>query len=87
MTIKLKKTDVVIVGLGAAGGYAALALARAGVDMVGLEAGPRWRPSDFPMDEIRNDVRGYMTQRPRRFRPGGSTTRSRLLRATASASS
>src|SRR4030088_2503053 len=62
MSTKLKQSDVVIVGLGAAGGYASLALARAGVDVIGLEAGPRWQPSDFPMDEIRNDIRGYMTQ-------------------------
>ena len=62
MSIKLKKTEVVIVGLGAAGGYAALALARAGVEIIGLEAGPRWKPTDFPMDEIRNDVRNYLGQ-------------------------
>ena len=44
MSTRLKKTDVVIIGLGAAGGYAALPLARAGLDLVGLEAGPRWTP-------------------------------------------
>ncbi len=32
MAIDLKKTDVVIVGLGAVGGVAALPLARAGLD-------------------------------------------------------
>ena len=37
--INLKKTDVVIVGLGAVGGVAALPLARAGLDVIGLEAG------------------------------------------------
>ena len=62
MSTRLKKTDVVIVGLGAAGGYAALALARAGVDVIGLEAGPHLTPSDFPMDELRNDVRNYLSQ-------------------------
>ncbi|HZO96970.1 MAG TPA: GMC family oxidoreductase [Gaiellaceae bacterium] len=62
MSVKLKKTDVVIVGLGAAGGYASLTLARAGLDVVGLEAGPRWKPQDFPMDELRNDVRNVMSQ-------------------------
>ena len=35
MAIDLKKTDVVIVGLGAAGGVAALPLARAGLDVIG----------------------------------------------------
>jgi gluconate 2-dehydrogenase alpha chain len=62
MSAQLKKTDVVIVGLGAAGGYASLALARAGLGVVGLEAGPRWTPADFPMDELRNDVRHYLSQ-------------------------
>ena len=35
-----QKTDVVIVGLGAVGGVAALPLARAGLEVIGLEAGP-----------------------------------------------
>ena len=39
MTQTLKTADVVIVGLGAAGGIAALPLAEAGLDVVGLEAG------------------------------------------------
>ena len=39
MAIDLKKTDVVFVGLGAVGGVAALPLARAGLDVIGLEAG------------------------------------------------
>jgi len=39
MSINLKKTDVVIVGMGAAGGVAALPLARAGLEVIGLEAG------------------------------------------------
>ena len=62
MSTRLKKTDVVVIGLGAAGGYASLGLARAGLDVVGLEAGPRWKPTDFPMDELRNDVRNFMSQ-------------------------
>ena len=39
MAIDLRKTDVVIVGLGAVGGVAELPLARAGLDVIGLEAG------------------------------------------------
>jgi gluconate 2-dehydrogenase alpha chain len=62
MSTHLKKTEVLIIGLGAAGGYASLALARAGVKTVALEAGPRWNGLDFPMDEIRNDVRHFMSQ-------------------------
>jgi gluconate 2-dehydrogenase alpha chain len=63
MSTRLKKTEVVIIGLGASGGYASLALARAGAKMVALEAGPRWNALDFPMDELRNDVRSFMSQR------------------------
>ncbi len=62
VSVKLKKTDVVVIGLGAAGGYASFALTKHGVDVVGLEAGPRWTPQDFPMDELRNDVRNFMSQ-------------------------
>jgi gluconate 2-dehydrogenase alpha chain len=56
---ELKKRDVVIVGLGAAGGVAALPLARAGLDVVGLEAGTWLNPDDFAPDELRNNVRGW----------------------------
>jgi gluconate 2-dehydrogenase alpha chain len=62
MSTRLKKTDVVIVGLGAAGGYAALALTKAGVNVVALEAGPRLNATDFPSDEIRNDIRAWMSR-------------------------
>jgi gluconate 2-dehydrogenase alpha chain len=58
----MRKKDVVIVGLGASGSYAALALTRAGIDVVALEAGPHWSAEDFPMDELRNDVRSFMSQ-------------------------
>jgi gluconate 2-dehydrogenase alpha chain len=63
MSVRLKKTDVVIIGLGAAGGYASLSLTRHGAKVVALEAGPRWNALDFPMDEIRNDVRNFMSKR------------------------
>ena len=59
MAINLKKTDVAIVGLGAVGGVAALPLARAGLEVVGLEAGTWLTPADFAPDELRNNVRGW----------------------------
>jgi gluconate 2-dehydrogenase alpha chain len=59
MTVNLKKTDVVIIGLGAVGGVAALPLARAGLDVIGLEAGDWLRPNDFAPDELRNNFRGW----------------------------
>jgi gluconate 2-dehydrogenase alpha chain len=59
MAINLMKTDVVIVGLGAVGGVAALPLARAGLDVIGLEAGAWLTPADFAPDELRNNFRGW----------------------------
>jgi choline dehydrogenase-like flavoprotein len=44
--------DVCIVGIGACGGVVARALAKAGLSVIGLEAGPRYDPSvDFENDE------------------------------------
>jgi len=59
MAISLKKTDVVVVGLGAVGGVAVLPLARAGLDVIGLEAGPWLTARDFAPDELRNNFRGW----------------------------
>ena len=62
MSTRMRKTDVVIIGLGASGGYAALALTQAGVDVTAPRGGAVWSPEDFPMDELRNDVRNFMSQ-------------------------
>ena len=59
MATRLKGTDVVIVGLGAAGGVAALPLARAGIEVIGLEAGSWLSSADFAPDELRNNYRGW----------------------------
>jgi gluconate 2-dehydrogenase alpha chain len=59
MAIELKKTDVVVVGLGAAGGVAALPLTRAGLQVIGLEAGTWLTADDFAPDELRNNVRAW----------------------------
>src|SRR5690349_11761634 len=59
MATRLKGTDVVIIGLGAAGGVAALPLAQAGLEVIGLEAGGAMTRKDFSPDELRNNVRGW----------------------------
>lgn len=59
MAIRLKPVDVVVIGLGAAGGVAVLPLARAGLKIAGLEAGTWIDPSNFHPDEINNNIRGW----------------------------
>ena len=59
MATKLSKTDVVVVGLGAVGGVAVLPLARAGLEVIGLEAGDWLTGRDFAPDELRNNFRGW----------------------------
>ena len=59
MATRLKETEVVVIGLGAAGGVAVLPLAQAGIDVVGLEAGTWLTKRDFAPDEIRNNVRDW----------------------------
>src|SRR5690554_396585 len=47
-----QEVDAVVVGLGAAGGVLIKELAEAGLDVVGIEAGPFWDPAkDFASDE------------------------------------
>jgi gluconate 2-dehydrogenase alpha chain len=59
MVIQRKPADVVVVGLGAAGGAGVLPLARAGLRVVGLEAGTWLTRRDFAPDEIRNNYRDW----------------------------
>jgi gluconate 2-dehydrogenase alpha chain len=59
MTTRLPPTDVVVIGLGGAGGVAVEPLAAAGLKVVGLEAGTRLTPRDFAPDELRNNIRGW----------------------------
>ena len=59
MPKKLPKTDVVIVGMGAAGGVAALPLTNAGLKVIGIEAGGWLSPRDFAPDELRNGTRNW----------------------------
>jgi len=46
------KADVCIIGVGGTGGIAAYVLANAGLNVVGLEAGPVLTKEDFPMNEL-----------------------------------
>ncbi len=48
-----EEVDVCIVGVGAAGGVLAYELSKAGLKVVGIEAGPFWNPqTDFASDEL-----------------------------------
>jgi gluconate 2-dehydrogenase alpha chain len=72
-----EKTDVVIVGVGAAGGILAAELAKAGMKVVGLERGPRLKTQDFePHDELRyfqrQDLRPNVKKDPVTWRPNGN---------------
>lgn len=61
MSNQLPKADVVIVGLGAAGGIAAHVLTDAGISVVAIEAGPRLDNEDFLAndDEISGGIRNW----------------------------
>ena len=63
------RTDVVIVGVGAAGGILAAELGKAGMKVIGLERGPRHTTADFsPQDELRyfqrQDLRPDVKRQP-----------------------
>ena len=58
MPTTLKKTNVVIIGAGAAGGVAALPLAQAGIEVIALEAGGWVSTKDMAPDELRY-LRGW----------------------------
>jgi gluconate 2-dehydrogenase alpha chain len=61
-----KPVDVVVIGLGAAGGVAVLPLARAGLKIAGIEAGTWMDPHrDFHADEIYNNVRRLVSSSPK----------------------
>ena len=59
MATDLPGTDVVVVGLGAAGGVAVLPLTQAGLKVIGLEAGGWLGSRDFAPDELRNNLRNW----------------------------
>src|SRR5713226_768596 len=72
-----EKTDVVIVGVGAAGGILAAELGKAGMKVIGLERGPRLKTEDFnPHDELRYfqrlDLRPDPKRQPITWRPNAN---------------
>ena len=74
-----EKTDVVIVGVGAAGGILAAELGKAGIRVIGLERGPRLKTADFePHDELRyfqrQDLRPDPKRMPVTWRPNANAT-------------
>ena len=74
-----EKTDVVIVGVGAAGGILAAELGKAGLKVIGLERGPRLKTADFePHDELRyfqrQDLRPDPKRMPVTWRPNANAT-------------
>ena len=73
-----EKTDVVIVGVGAAGGILAAELGKVGMRVIGLERGPRLATKDFsPQDELRyfqrQDLRPHPKRQPVTWRPNANT--------------
>jgi gluconate 2-dehydrogenase alpha chain len=77
----LPKVNVVIVGLGAAGGIMAKELATSGLKVVGIEWGPLRRTQDFQWDhdELKYESRQYLLKPiidevPMTYRPDATTT-------------
>src|SRR5580693_1831414 len=75
----IEKTDVVIVGVGAAGGILAAELGKAGIKVIGLERGPRLKTADFePHDALRyfqrQDLRPDPKRMPVTWRPNPNAT-------------
>jgi len=73
----IDKTDVVIVGVGAAGGILAAELGKSGMKVIGLERGPRLTTADFtPHDELRyfqrQDLRPNVKRQPVTWRPNAN---------------
>src|SRR5437588_6656750 len=74
----IEKTDVVIVGVGAAGGILGAELGKAGMKVIGLERRPRLKTADFsPHDELRfyqrQDLRPNVKRQPVTWRPNAKT--------------
>jgi gluconate 2-dehydrogenase alpha chain len=76
--VAIRKTDIVIVGVGAAGAILAAELAKTGANVIGIERGPRLNNEDFAgRDELRyfqrQDLRPDPVTQPVTWRPNEST--------------
>jgi gluconate 2-dehydrogenase alpha chain len=72
-----EKTDVVIIGIGAAGGILAAELSKSGMKVIGLERGPRLTTADFGgQDELRyfqrQELRPNAKRQPVTWRPNSN---------------
>src|SRR5215510_1419857 len=76
MATTLKKTNVVIVGLGATGGVACLPLAEAGIDVIGIDAGSWLSTKDMAPDELKLS-RGLWPPAPQKVNEEAPTIRPR----------
>src|SRR5215468_2449476 len=74
MATTLKKTNVVIIGPGAAGGIACLPLAQSGLEVIGLEAGSWLDNRDMAPDELKLN-RGLWPPGPQKTKLEGITIR------------
>src|SRR3981189_3964832 len=78
-----EKTDVVMVGVGAAGGVLAAELGKAGMKVIGLERGPRLKTADFQLDELRyfqrQELRPDKKRQPVTWRPNADTRGNPIL--------
>src|SRR5689334_882169 len=72
-----ERTDVVIVGAGAAGAILAAELGKAGMKVTALERGPRLKTADFQLDELRyfqrQETRPNTKRQPVTWRPNAKT--------------
>jgi choline dehydrogenase-like flavoprotein len=77
-----RAVDFVVIGSGAAGGTIARELARAGLDVVVLEQGPRFTAADFKHDELDHWFNGHLTNKldtnPQTFRKSATDQAQRV---------
>jgi choline dehydrogenase-like flavoprotein len=78
-----RAVDFVVIGSGAAGGTIARELARAGLDVVVLEQGPRFTAADFRHDEFDHWFNGRLTNKldtnPQTFRKSAQEQARRVV--------